>query len=102
MRVTITQLTAGQVALPDRTKLAAIDFDELPVELRARAATLLSPGTIARYTREPVIPGSADRGSFEIDYVTADGMQRVLVDEAACTAEFLDLLDELAESCPGT
>lgn len=80
--------------------IATFRFCDLPETLREQAVKFLSPDEVARYTSEPIPAGRADRPQFEIEYVKRDQVEKVIIDEAACVPEILDLIDDLISIAP--
>jgi hypothetical protein len=95
MRITIRQVSGGLIAQPPKSACVSFELGDLPEPICERAKALLSPPQLAAIAAGPASPGGADRVHYEITLADDDREQLVLIDEAACTAEFLDLLDEL-------
>ncbi len=98
MRITIRQVSGGLIAPAPKSACVSVQLGDLPKPICERAKALLSPAQLAAIAAGPASPGSVDRVQYEITVADDDREQRVLIDEAACPAEFLDLLDVLRSS----
>jgi hypothetical protein len=88
-------VSGGLIAAAPKSACMSFELADLPEPICERATALLSAPRLVAIAATPVRPGTADRLQYEITFADDDREQRVLIDEAACTAEFLDLLDEL-------
>ena len=87
-------MPGGLIAPAPKSACVPFELGDRPEPMCERAKTLLSPPQLAAIADGLATTGSADRVCYEIMLADDDREQLVLADEAACTAEFLDLRDE--------